>query len=64
MRQDLDQERRAAERQWARRARQLDAVTMNVAGMYGDLQGLVPALPPIGSLELPEGDEKDEKNVA
>lgn len=67
MRQDLDQERRAAERQWARRARQLDAVTMNVAGMYGDLQGLVPALPPIGRLELPDGDEEpegDEKNVA
>lgn len=53
MRQDLDQERRAAERQWARRARQLEAVTMNVAGMYGDLQGLVPALPSIGLLELP-----------
>jgi hypothetical protein len=54
MRQDLEQERRAAERQWARRARQLEAVTLNVAGMYGDLQGLVPALPPIGVLELPE----------
>ena len=53
MRQDLDQERRAAERQWARRARQLEAVTLNVAGMYGDLQGLVPALPPIDVLELP-----------
>jgi hypothetical protein len=59
MRQDLDQERRAAERHWARRARQLDAVTMNVAGMYGELQGLVPALPPIGMLELPEGDEEN-----
>jgi hypothetical protein len=53
MRQDLDQERRAAERHWARRARQLDAVTLNVAGMYGDLQGLVPALPPIALLEMP-----------
>ena len=56
MKADLDQERRAAERQWARRAKQLEAVTFNVAGMYGDLQGLVPALPPIGLLELP-GDE-------
>ena len=53
MRQDLEQERRAAERQWARRARQLEAVTLNVAGMYGDLQGLVPALPSIGLLEPP-----------
>jgi hypothetical protein len=58
MRQDLDQERRAAERQWSRRARQLEAVTLNVAGMYGDLQGLVPALPPIALLELPAAAEE------
>ena len=57
MRQELDQERRAAERQWARRSRQIDAVTFNVSGMYGDLQGLVPALPPIALLELPEAEE-------
>jgi hypothetical protein len=56
MRHDLEQERRAAERQWARRARQIDAVTFNVSGMYGDLQGLVPALPPIPLLELPEAE--------
>jgi hypothetical protein len=53
MRADLDQERRAAERQWARRAKQIEAVTFNVSGMYGDLQGLVPALPAIAVLELP-----------
>lgn len=57
MRHDLDQERRAAERQWARRSRQIDAVTFNVSGMYGDLQGLVPALPSIPLLELPEAEE-------
>lgn len=54
MRHDLEQERRAAERQWARRARQIEAVTFNISGMYGDLQGLVPALPSIALLELPE----------
>jgi hypothetical protein len=53
MRADLEQERRAAERSWARRAKQIDAVTLNVAGFYGDLQGLVPALPAIGQLQLP-----------
>ena len=53
MRQDLDQERRTAERQWSRRARQLEAVTLTIAGMYGDLQGLVPALPSIRLLESP-----------
>jgi hypothetical protein len=53
MRQELVQERRAADRQWARRSRQIDSVTFNIAGMYGDLQGLVPALPAIAVLELP-----------
>jgi len=53
MRDELDQERRAAERQWARRAKQIEAVTFNISGMYGDLQGLVPALPALRLLELP-----------
>lgn len=57
MRADLEQERRAAERQWSRRARQIEAVTFGIAGMYGDLQGLVPALPSIPMLELPEAEE-------
>jgi hypothetical protein len=56
MREDLDQERRASERAWARRSKQIDAVTFNVSGMYGDLQGLVPALPVIRLLELPGED--------
>lgn len=58
MRQDLEQERRAAERHWAKRARQIDTVTFSIAGMYGDLQGLVPALPSIGMLELPAAGEE------
>jgi hypothetical protein len=53
MRDDLDQERRAAERQWAKRSKQIEAVTFNISAMYGDLQGLVPALPSIARLELP-----------
>jgi hypothetical protein len=53
MRDDLDQERRAAERQWARRTKQIESVTFNISGMYGDLQGLLPSLPPISRLELP-----------
>ena len=54
MRDDLDHERRAAERQWAKRVKQIESVTFNIAGMYGDLQGLVPTLPSIARLELPE----------
>jgi hypothetical protein len=56
MRADLEQERRAAERAWSRRAKQIDAVTFNVSGLYGDLQGMVPSLAPIALLELPGAD--------
>jgi hypothetical protein len=56
MRDDLEQERRAAERQWAKRVKQIESVTFTIAGMYGDLQGLLPTLPSIARLELPEPD--------
>jgi hypothetical protein len=59
MREDLDQERRAAERQWAKRTKQIESVTFNISGMYGDLQGLVPSLPPIARLELPGPEEME-----
>ena len=58
MREDLEQERRASERMWARRDKQIEAVTFNICGMYGDLQGLVPALPSIARLELPAPEEE------
>ena len=64
MREDLDQERRAAERQWAKRTKQIEAVTFNICGMYGDLQGLVPALPSIARLELPAADEAETAAVS
>ena len=60
MREDLDQERRAAERQWARRTKQIESVTFNISGMYGDLQGLVPSLPSISRLELPVAEAPDQ----
>ena len=50
MRDELEQERRSAERTFARRAKQIDAVTFNVSGMYGDLQGMVPSLPDLRAL--------------
>src|SRR6185436_15471325 len=56
MREELEQERRAAERTFARRARQIDAVTFNVSGMYGDLQGMVPSLPDLRALNPPAED--------
>jgi hypothetical protein len=50
---DLDSERRSMERIWNKRSKQLDALALNTAGMYGELEALVgTALPPIETLEL------------
>jgi len=57
MRDDLDAEKRAMERVWAKRERQIHRVLQSTAGMYGDLQGIIGAsLPEIKLLELPAGD--------
>jgi hypothetical protein len=54
MRDDLEQEKRASERVWAKREKQIQRVVGSVAGMYGDMQGIVGAtLPRIERLELP-----------
>ncbi|MGD1001046.1 MAG: DUF2130 domain-containing protein [Candidatus Brocadiia bacterium] len=54
MRDDLEQEKRAAERVWAKREKQIQRVVGGVAGMYGDMQGIVGvSLPRIERLELP-----------
>jgi hypothetical protein len=54
MKADLDSERRSMERIWSKRAKQLDALALNTAGMYGELEALVgTALPAIETLELP-----------
>jgi hypothetical protein len=37
--------------------KQIESVTFGIAGMYGDLQGLVPALPSIPMLQLPAAEE-------
>ena len=41
MQEDLNEERRTAERRWARREKQIQRVITNTSGMYGDLQGLI-----------------------
>jgi hypothetical protein len=54
MKSDLDSERRSMERAWNKRAKQLDALALNTAGMYGELEALIgTALPAIETLELP-----------
>lgn len=53
LREGLEQERRAMQRIWAAREKQLDRVLANTAGLHGDLAGIIGgALPPIDALEL------------
>jgi hypothetical protein len=53
MKGQVDREKKAF-KIWAEREKQISTVTGNLAGMYGDLQGLTDAaLPPVPTLELP-----------
>ncbi len=54
MQDDLDKERKAMTRLWAKREMQIQGVIESTVGMYGDLQGIAGrALPEIEGLELP-----------
>ena len=54
MKEDLESERRAMQKIWASREKQIERIISNTAGMHGDLEGLAgPALPQIKILELP-----------
>jgi hypothetical protein len=53
MREDLDREKQATEKGWAKREKNLDLVLQNVSGMVGDIQAITPAFPKIKRLELP-----------
>jgi hypothetical protein len=53
MREDLDRERKALTKLWARREEQLKCVLDSTAGLYGDLQGIAGrAMPEISSLDV------------
>jgi hypothetical protein len=54
MQEDLAAEKKAIQRQWAKREVQLDNVLQSTAGMYGDLQGIAgKSLQEIAGLEFP-----------
>ena len=49
----LDGERRAMERIWKEREKQIDRVLANTAGMYGEVRGILgQSMPPVLALEL------------
>ena len=54
LREDLEAEKRATQRMWAKREKQLERATAQTTGMYGDLSGIIGAnLPAIESLAHP-----------
>jgi hypothetical protein len=53
MREDLEREKRATEKNWAKREKGLELVLQNVSGMVGGIQAITPAFPKIRRLELP-----------
>lgn len=56
LKHDLDAEKRAIERLWGKREKQIEHLLRNSAGMYGELQAIVgDALQPVPVLELPPG---------
>lgn len=58
MKMDLEAERRAMLKIWAKREKQMERVISNAAGMHGDLQEIAgSSLPAIKMLELPNEDE-------
>lgn len=60
MRQDLDRERTSMEKSWAKREKQIGKALLNVAGLYGDVQGIVGAsLPDLAQLEIADNEEPE-----
>ncbi len=54
MQEDLDKERKAITKQWAKREEQIERVMQATVGMYGDLQGIAgKSLQEIEGLEFP-----------
>jgi hypothetical protein len=53
LKKDLDSEKRAMEKIWAKREKQIDKVIKSIGGMHGDLEGIAgPSLPVVKMLEL------------
>ena len=53
MQEQLNQERRAMEKHWNQREKQIQRVIKNTVGLYGDMQGIIGGqIPTIAALEL------------
>jgi hypothetical protein len=53
MQEQLNKERRAMEKHWKQREKEIERVVKNTAGLYGDMQGIIGGqIPAIPALEL------------
>jgi len=54
LKKDIDSEKRAMEKIWAKREKQIEIIVLNIAGMNGDIEGITgTSLPSVKLLELP-----------
>ena len=61
MQEDLDREKRAMNKIWDKRGKQIESVILNIGGMQGDIEGVAGmTLPRVEKLELSGADEKAE----
>jgi hypothetical protein len=59
MQDQLNRERRAMERHWKQREKEIERVVKNTVGLYGDMQGIIGGqIPAIPALELDEAETK------
>ncbi|MFH1526334.1 MAG: DUF2130 domain-containing protein [Bacteroidota bacterium] len=60
MKEDLESEKRAMQRIWKTREKQIEKVVMNTINMYGSIKGIAgKAIGAVQALELPEGEKFD-----
>lgn len=59
MKADIEKEKAAMEKIWAKREKQLYRIVHNMAGVYGDLTGLGATLQKVQTLELDSGNTND-----
>jgi hypothetical protein len=58
MKSDIEKERVAMEKMWAKREKQLIRISTNMAGVYGDLTGYGATLQKVQTLELEAGESE------
>jgi hypothetical protein len=61
MKADVDKEKAAMEKMWAKREKQLFRIVHNMAGVYGDLSGLGATLQKVQVLELESGESTEKE---